>query len=98
MRVLANSVTTAIGDQLMGHDPNRMPREVIAHEEDRPLYRFSTDSPLRSTTGDLEAMALYSGQGVSLIDDLPTAAERVTRIMAEAEASLTRLQTMTGAR
>lgn len=98
VRVLANSVTNAIGDQLMGHDPNRMPREVIAHEEDRPLYRFSTDSPLRTTTGDLEAMALYSGQGVSLIDDLPTAAERVTRIMAEARVSLDRLQTITEAR
>ena len=37
---------------------------MIGEEEGRPIYLFSTDSPLRSMTGDYEAMALYAGMGV----------------------------------
>jgi hypothetical protein len=32
---------------------------VIGKEGDRPIYLFSTYSPLRNMTGDFEAMALY---------------------------------------
>ena len=60
----------------MGHRPDLLPREVIATEDGRPLFRYSTDSPLRTTTGDLEAMAIYAGQSAALIDTLPTAAGR----------------------
>ena len=37
---------------------------IIGDEVGRPVYQFSTDSPLRSMTGDFEAMALYAGTGV----------------------------------
>lgn len=84
VRVIANSVTRALGFRLMGHDPDALPREVIATEAGRPILRYSTDSPLRVTSGDLEAMALFAGQGVDAITDIPTAAERLDRIMAEA--------------
>ena len=56
VRVLQNSATRGErGDQL-GAD------SVIGEEEGRPIYLFSTNSPLRSMTGDFEAMALYAGQ------------------------------------
>lgn len=96
VRVIRNSVTDAIGHRLMGHRPDLLPREVIAHEEGRPLLRYSTDSPLRTTTGDLEAMAAYAGQSAALIDTLPTAAARIATIMDEARTALARLAALTG--
>lgn len=57
VRVLRNSVIEALGYRLTGHDPEDLPHEVVAHDEDRPLLRLATDSPLRGTEGDLEAMA-----------------------------------------
>lgn len=96
VRVIRNSVTDAIGHRLMGHRPDLLPREVIASEEGRPLLRYSTDSPLRTTTGDLEAMAAYAGQSAALIDTLPTAAARIATIMDEARTALARLAALTG--
>lgn len=91
VRVLANCVTDALGDQLLGHDPDALPREPIAWDDDVARLRFSTDSPLRSTTGDLEAMALYAGQGVAAVNDIVPAAERLAGIVAEAVTCLERL-------
>ena len=95
VRVIRNSVIEGLGPNLMGHRPDLLPREVIAAEDGRPLLRYSTDSPLRTTTGNLEAMAIYAGQSVSLIDSLPTAAGRVEAIMDEARMSLARLTVLT---
>jgi nitronate monooxygenase len=91
VRVIRNSVIESLGSRLVGHDPADLPREVIANEQGRPLLRYGTDSPLRSTTGDLEAMALYAGQSTAFVEDIPSAAEVVARIMAEAETVLCRL-------
>jgi NAD(P)H-dependent flavin oxidoreductase YrpB (nitropropane dioxygenase family) len=41
--------------------------------------------------GNLDAGVLSSGQAAGVIDDLPTVAELVTRIVNEAEATLKRL-------
>ncbi len=95
VRVIRNSVIEGLGPNLMGHRPDLLPREVIAAEDGRPLLRYSTDSPLRTTTGNLEAMAIYAGQSVSLIDSLPTAAGRVAAIMGEARIALARLAALT---
>ncbi len=83
VRVLANGVTRGgRGDPFTG------PETVIGEEDGRPIYLFSTDSPLRSMTGDFEAMALYAGTGVGRIDAVVAAGERLTQIVAEAEALL----------
>lgn len=91
VRVIRNSVVEALGHRLTGHDPAALPRERIATQDGRPLLRFSTDSPLRGTEGDLEAMALYAGQSAAFVDGVPAAAEVVARILREAEAALARL-------
>lgn len=91
VRVIGNSVTAALGPRLMGHHPDSLPREVIAQDDGRPLLRYSTDSPLQTTTGDLEAMALFAGQSAAMIDTLPTAADRVAALMSEARAAWARL-------
>jgi nitronate monooxygenase len=85
VRTLKNSVTEAYRDDLWGHGPDDFPRDVIGHEEQRPIYRFSTDSPLRNMTGDFEAMAPFAGQVCGLIEDICPAGERLRRIVWEAE-------------
>ena len=87
VRVLANSVT-----RRKRGDPFSNTRTVIGDEEGRPIYLFSTDSPLRSMTGDFEAMALYAGQGVGHLQAVEPAAEVVLRIAAEAAAHLRLLE------
>jgi nitronate monooxygenase len=79
VRVLPNSVTR--GEH---GDPRAAARRVIGEEAGRPIYLFSTDSPLRNMTGDFEAMALYAGAGAGRIDSIPTAAERLAAIISEA--------------
>jgi nitronate monooxygenase len=79
VRVLKNSATRGERGDPFG------PKSVIGEEEGRPIYLFSTDSPLRSMTGDFEAMALYSGQGVDKIDAIIPAGDRLRAIVAEAQ-------------
>lgn len=84
VRVIANSVTDGLEGNYLGHDPDSLPREVIARDGDQLRLRFSTDSPLRTTTGNLEAMALYAGQGVRVLNDVPPAATRLDDMLAQA--------------
>lgn len=92
VRVIGNSITEGLGDRLLGHDPATLPREVIAHDSGQPLLRYSTDSPMRHTTGALEEMALYTGQGAGSIREVIPAAERLNRMVAEAESCLAALE------
>lgn len=91
VRVIRNSITDALGHTLTGYHTDTLPREIIAYEGDRPLPRYSTDSPLRITTGDLEAMPNYAGQSAALITTLPSAAARIASILGEAQTALARL-------
>jgi len=83
VRVLANSVTR--GEH---GDPRSKARTIIGYEGGRPIYLFSTDSPLRSMTGDFEAMALYAGKGVGRVTAVVAAGDRVRAILTEAVAIL----------
>lgn len=62
---------------------------MIGDESGRPIYLFSTDSPLRSMRGQFGAMALYAGQGVGRVTAIVGAAQRLCAIAAEAMAVLT---------
>ena len=84
VRVAANSITEKLGQNLLGHDPDELPRDVIAWDDDQGRYRYSTDSPLRTTRGDLEAMANYAGQGSGLIRNIVPAAQRIEQMVQEA--------------
>ncbi|MBY6058844.1 NAD(P)H-dependent flavin oxidoreductase [Leisingera daeponensis] len=90
VRVLENSVTKSLGGHYMGHDPDTLLREEIAWDGSHPRLRYSTDSPLRTTTGDLEAMALFAGQGAGAICRIVPAAERIAEMVREAERILGR--------
>ncbi|MFP5481129.1 MAG: nitronate monooxygenase, partial [Alphaproteobacteria bacterium] len=84
--------TAGLGDRLLGHDPASLPREVIAQDLGQPLLRYSTDSPMRHTTGALEEMALYAGQGAGAIREILPAGDRLRQMVREAEACLERLR------
>jgi len=90
VRVLKNGVTDE-ADALWGHHPGQLPRVVIGDEEGRPLYKFGTDSPLRSTGGDLEKMALYAGEGAALVSAVRPAAEIIGSLMRDATETLQRI-------
>jgi nitronate monooxygenase len=91
VRVIANSLTDELGQRLLGHNPEDISREAIAYEDGRPIYKFSTDSPLRSTTGDLECLALFAGQVVGEIETIPSAGARISEMVTAARATLSRL-------
>jgi nitronate monooxygenase len=88
VRVIANSITDTLNGKLLGHDPDTLPRDAIAWDDDQERYRFSTDSPLRTTTGDLEAMPNYAGQGAGLIGEIVSAEERIEQMINEAVSCL----------
>lgn len=80
VRVLNGPVTRGECGDPMASEPT-----IIGDEEGRPIYLFSTDSPLRSMTGTFEDMALYAGEGVGAIEDIVPAGERLRRILGEAQ-------------
>jgi nitronate monooxygenase len=80
VRVLENPVTRNV------HGPERPEvRHVIGEEAGRPIYLFSTDSPLQSMTGDFESMALYAGTGIDSITSIRPAGEIIREIAAAAD-------------
>ena len=87
VRVLRNSVTEE-ATTLWGHHPDKLPHVVIGEEDGRPLYKFGTESPLRVTTGNLEQMALYAGEGAALVSAVRPAAEIIDAMMREAASTL----------
>ena len=92
VRALRNSVTDSWQGDWLGHGPDDFPRTQVAEEEGRPVYRFSTDSPLWNMTGDLEQLAQFAGQSCGLVDRVRPAGELVASIMAEAQEVLARLK------
>lgn len=80
VRVLTSDVTDA-----KRRPANSAHRVVIGEDGRRPIYLFSTDSPLRSMTGDFAAMALYAGTGVGHTTAVAAAGERLRAITSEAD-------------
>ncbi len=63
--------------------------EVIGHRPTgEPVVRYQSYTPMSGTTGNVEAMSLWSGQGVALVRKVMPAAEIVNEIFAEAQKSL----------
>ena len=62
--------------------------EIVAHLGEREYIRYGLHYPSIGVEGDLEAMALYAGQGVGLISDIVPAGKLVRRLADEARAAL----------
>ena len=80
-RTLRNSTTSAAVTARGGARPGE--GEPVARRRDgSAVARYDSDLPTRSTTGDIEAMALYAGQGTGLIHEVRPAAD-VARSLAQ---------------
>ena len=92
-RVLRNSTVAAwerAGSPPPGHRPGE--GQVLAHRADgSPVVRYSDDTPLAATTGDLEALALYAGQSAGLVHRIAGAADIVQDLVRQTEAVFARL-------
>jgi len=80
-RVLRNSTYRrweAAGSPASGERPGE--EDVLGHVGGDPVYRYSDMPPTLDVVGDLEALCLYAGQGVELIDRVRPAAEVVAAV------------------
>lgn len=57
----------------------------IIHGVHKDVRRFAGTVPNATTTGDINSMAMYAGQGVGLITEIVPAGEIVKRLVAEAQ-------------
>ena len=87
VRVLPNGVTRGDFDHLRNASENT----IIAEQDGQPISLFSTDSPLKGASGDLNAMAIYAGESSASIKDITGAADRVERLIVEADKRLKKL-------
>ncbi len=98
-RVLRNSTYDrwdAAGRPPSGRRPGE--GELVARQRDgAALLRYSDTSPKPGASGEIEATCLYAGQSAGLVHDVVPAGALVRRIVAEAEAALTRAGAMHGA-
>jgi NAD(P)H-dependent flavin oxidoreductase YrpB (nitropropane dioxygenase family) len=89
-RALCNSTSRewiAAGRPATGHRPNET--EVIGHRPNGdPVMRYQSYTPVPRTSGDVEAMSLWAGQGVSLVTETMPAADIVAEIYQQAKAHL----------
>lgn len=86
-RALKNStakVWKEAGTPAPGDRPNE--QEVIGYRPNGDaVVRYQSYTPLPETTGDVAAMSLWSGQGVSLVREIKAASEIVEEIYREAK-------------
>jgi nitronate monooxygenase len=90
-RVLRNSTLNA-WEAAGCPQPGSRPGEgqtVACSTNGEPIPRYEDTAPRIGMTGDVEAMALYAGQGVGQVTDVPKAGELVRRLWKEAQAYLT---------
>jgi nitronate monooxygenase len=90
-RVLRNRTFTgweAAGCPPVGQRPGE--GEIIGHTAtSEPIYRYEGMAPRSGMTGNVTEMCLYSGTGCGAIQDLPSAAELMARLIGEMEADNT---------
>lgn len=94
IRVLTNRVVTEWKDRVSEIPADNSNEPVIGQMDllgqPTPLHKFTNMVPMTGASGDFEEMPLLAGQGLGLIDDLPPAAEVVSRMAEEASAALSR--------
>lgn len=83
-----NAAVRVLHSPVVDRETDKSPPQAIGEEEGRPIYLFSTDSPLRSMTGDFASMALYAGTGVENIDTVVGAEERMNDFLRQAESAI----------
>jgi NAD(P)H-dependent flavin oxidoreductase YrpB (nitropropane dioxygenase family) len=86
-RVLRNSTVEAweaAGRPAPGARPGEED-DIAARPDGSPIKRYASATPHFSTTGDIEALPNWAGQGVGLVTRTQPAAEIVAELVADAE-------------
>jgi nitronate monooxygenase len=87
-RVLRNETFRqweAAGSPAVGERPGE--GDVIGHTTSgEPILRYEDTAPRDGMTGNIAAMCLYAGTGCGAIQDIPSAAELMARLIREMEA------------
>lgn len=66
--------------------------DVIAHDaEGWPIVRYASSSAAAGATGEIEALSLWAGQGVGLIDGVKSARAIIEETVTDAAATLAAL-------
>jgi NAD(P)H-dependent flavin oxidoreductase YrpB (nitropropane dioxygenase family) len=95
MRVIRNRVVEEWNDRLSEVPTRRDNLPEIGRTrflgQDMVMRKINVILPVVATEGDWEEMPWLSGQGIGLIHDIPSAADAVERMMAEAGDILGRL-------
>ncbi len=81
--------------EIAGRPPSgKRPREgvVVAKSPDGDIVAYQPHTPGAEDDGDIDALSMWSGQGVGLVRRVQPAAEIVHEIWREAQATLARLQ------
>ena len=86
-RLLRNSTFKAwesAGSPASGTRPGES--DIVAHGSGRlPIPRYSVQPPAADVEGNIEAMALYAGQGVGLVNTAAPAAMIISKIVQDAQ-------------
>lgn len=81
----------AAGSGRPGHRPNE--GEVVGHRPNGvPVQRYQSYTPLAGTSGDVDAMSLWSGQGVSQVRRIMSAADIVEELNRDARAVINEMR------
>jgi len=88
MRVLRNRVVAHWQDRV-GEIPADTSNEPVIGSVnlmgmELDLHKFSSFVPIATTTGDFDEMPMLAGQGVGLIESIPTVAEAISQIVTDA--------------
>ena len=92
-RALRNSTRElweAAGSPAPGERPGE--GEAVATRPDgSPIARYSSSMPVAGISGDVEALSMWAGQGIGLVDRVQPAAEIVRELVRETDAAIARL-------
>jgi nitronate monooxygenase len=92
-RALRNS-TRELWEAAGSPPPGKRPGEgetVAARADGAPIARYSSAMPVASISGDIEALSMWAGQGVGLVDRVQPAAEIVRELVDETDAAIAAL-------
>jgi nitronate monooxygenase len=74
--------------------PGERPGEgetVATRADGAPIARYTSLTPVASISGDVEALSMWSGQGIGLVDRVQPAAEIVRELVEETEQAIERI-------
>lgn len=58
---------------------------MLLSSQEKEIRRFAGTVPNATTTGDIESMVMYAGQGVGLVEEIIPASEVIKRVVKGAQ-------------